>query len=286
VHKHAFFLYPDKDYTFHLVALPGPGVVVGRGFDVPYLPKPLAPTDAKAYPSLKNAPILDGGLGMYADLFHSYRVIDSADTRKVLTIDIELDPGRTLKGKLVGPDGKPVAGALAIGLTHDPVNVNNWSYRNDLAYRTRLESQTLPTAEFAVLGLDPKKSRTLTFLHKERKLIAHLGVEGNAKGPLTVRLEPWGVLKGRLVDARGQPLRDVRLRLDYPEEEFTTDRQGQFRVEGVVPGRKHELTLASSPKPGFTGSVGNKLQGLTTRSGEVRDLGDVRVTVTPVGKAK
>ena len=29
--------------------------------------------------------------------------------------DIELDPGRTLKGKLVGPDGEPVVGALMLG---------------------------------------------------------------------------------------------------------------------------------------------------------------------------
>jgi hypothetical protein len=183
---------------------------------------------------------------------------------------------------------RPVSPApdASFGLKHDPVNVKNWSYRNDLAYRARLESQGLATAEFTVLVLDPAKSRTLTFLHHKRRLIAHLGVAGNAQGPLTVRLEPWGVVTGRLVDGRDRPLPGVRLRLDYPEQEFQTDPGGRFRVKGVVPGGKHDLTLVDSLRKGFLLSTAKTVRHLTNRAGEVKHLGNVRAALVPAGGVK
>src|SRR5262249_40465683 len=104
--------------------------------------------------------------------------------------DIELTRGRAVEGKLVGPDGKPVAGATALGHPAD-----------------------LKADAFTAGGLYPGEERTLSFVHREHKLIGHVVVKGTEKGPLTVRLERWGALTGRLVDPGGKPLPGVRVRL-------------------------------------------------------------------------
>src|SRR5262249_6969301 len=164
---------------------------------------------------------------------------DAEGTDKVLTFDLELDPGRTLEGKLVGPDGKPVTGATAFGLTYEPRSERSTSYS------ISRENTVLETEAFTALGLDPQQPRTLTFVHKERKLVGDAVVTGDDKGPLTVQLEPWGTLTGRLVDADGKPLAGVRVWWKAPglpapglrpaDQIVETDRDGRFRVEGLVP---------------------------------------------------
>src|SRR5262249_21086906 len=146
----------------------------------------------------------------------SYRVFDAKVGDKPLTLDIELDPGRKVEGLLVGPDGKPVTGAVAFGLTHSPQKTANYSYRNDPSYRARVESQTLETDRFVSAGLEPRGARTATFLHQERKLIANVVLRAGQNGPQTVRLEPWGAVSGRLVGADGKPLAGIALELAYP----------------------------------------------------------------------
>ena len=47
--------------------------------------------------------------------FNTLVEIDPKPGDESVTADIVLDRGRTLKGKLVGPDGEPVAGALMMG---------------------------------------------------------------------------------------------------------------------------------------------------------------------------
>ncbi len=284
------FLYPDKDNIFHIVALPGPGAIVGRSFDVPCVPRSIAPADERAYPAAGKTPFLAGGLQGYTDLFHSYRVFDARDTARPLDVDVELDPGRALSGILIGPDSRPVSGAVAFGLTHDPVNANNVSYRNDPAYRARVESQVLKTDGFTVRGLDGRGTRALTFLHEDRKLIANVVVSPDADRPLRVRLEPWGSLTGRLVGAGGKPLRDARVQLVYPGGvaaglqapgvSARSDGEGRFRVEGLIPGLLHELVL--SAETGLVPAGPRGLKELSTRAGEARDLGDI--AVKPVKK--
>src|SRR5262249_14022622 len=51
------------------------------------------------------------------DTYHTYVEINPAEGAELLTCDILLDPGRMPRGTLVGPDGKPLVGARALGLT-------------------------------------------------------------------------------------------------------------------------------------------------------------------------
>ncbi len=264
-----------QDGYICFVAYPGPCVIfafAGRenGF---FLRAKLDPADeAKGrYPLGKGDPG-NGFLG----LSHGYRCIDYPENAKEQTFDILFDSGVTLKGVLVGPGSQPVKGAFAYGVSFD---------------RTPLPKDT-----FLASGLDPDSASTLSFVQRERELIGHMVVYGNEKQPVTVHLRRWGVLTGRLVDTSGNPLADVRISLKYPDlpspgmrpwdKEVRTDRDGRFRVEGLLPDLDHELILEPPAKKAVTVSSGDALKKLKTREGEVKDLGDIAVKVAPAPKTE
>jgi len=260
----------------------------------------------KAYPFLEKTPVNHGGLFHLWEIFQSYRVFEAKVGDKPLALDIELDPGLTAKGMLVGPDSRPVTGATAFGLTHNPQKTSNYSYRHDPSYRARIESQTLETDRFASSGLVPRQARTVTFLHAGRKLIANAVLHADQKGPQTVRMQPWGAVSGRLVDADGKPLVGIAVELVYPSQAgpallepgtggvapgllppgwpFRTDAKGRFRIEGLIPGLKHQLTLSAGADQNIAPAAPGTLKNLSPRTGEVLNLGDIRVRVVPAKK--
>jgi RNA polymerase sigma factor (sigma-70 family) len=271
----------DKDNFIQFVAYPGPGVIYahnGWGGRV-YLNARLDPEDEKKghYPGQKGDP-----LNGFLQISPGYRRIDTQQTNRPLVFDIAFDPGRTLKGSLVDADGRPVRGATAWGL----------KLRNTPRGAARTGEQVLETEGFTATGIDRHQPCTLSFLHRERKLIGQVAVRPEDKDPLTVWLQPWGTLTGRLVDADGKPLAGAKIYLEYPHspdagmappQAFSTGHDGRFRVEGLLPGLKHELILAGGPaKPPERPSrpapqKQEKLQGLSARSGEVKELGDISV---------
>jgi RNA polymerase sigma factor (sigma-70 family) len=279
----------DKDGYIQFVAYPGHGAICAQaGWDGQgYLKARLDPADAKKgyYPLGKGDP--NNG---FIHITSGYRVIDTDKTDKPLTFDIELTRGRTLQGTLVGPDGKPVIGATAFGLTFDASAEGRTDRDPPLA------QEVLKTDAFTALGLYPKEPRTLSFAHAGRKLVGHVVVNGTEAGPLAVRLEPYGTLTGRVVDEAGEPLAGVLLRLHYPELprpgflyrdlEYRTDAQGRFRVEWLLPGLGHGLSVAGDAKRQITAAAPETLKNLSAAAGAARDLGDVRVKVTPVKKDK
>ena len=114
-----------------------------------------------------------------------------------------------------------------------------------------------------ITSLDPRYPRGLIFYHAEKKLVKIVEVRTDDKGPLVVRLEPFGAITGRLVDAAGKPKASVAV---YPllgkkqqyslpaELVFTnslyrpllsstslTDKEGRFRIEGLAAGLKYDL---------------------------------------------
>jgi RNA polymerase sigma factor (sigma-70 family) len=264
---------PGPDGVFRFVAYPGPGllVVILQGNAGRYLPRPIDPADrarAKGDHHME-----------FAKLLGVYRLIDPKEGDKPLAVDIELDPGRKATGSLVDPDGKPVSGATAYGLHHHPDEPAPGP------------GESLKGDTFTATLLDSERPRTVSFVHKERKLVGRVTLRGDEKGPVTVRLEPWGALTGRLVDGDGKPLAGVRLGWHYPAlpapgmvppaEPFMTDDGGRFRVEGLTPGVKFEITLRGDQKTATAVSAGEALKGLSVEPGQTKDLGDVRVKVTP-----
>ena len=106
--------------------------------------------------------------------------------------DLQLTPARTVTGTVIDPDGKPVVEAVAMGLD---ANVS-WGDR------------VLGSADFTVEDIDPREPRRVYFFQVDRRLAGSVLIRGDEAGPLTVRLQPWGVVTGRVVDDRGRPNSD------------------------------------------------------------------------------
>jgi RNA polymerase sigma factor (sigma-70 family) len=284
---------PGPDSVFRFMVYPGPGLLVGilQGNTHRYLPRRIDPADlARA----------KGDFQMeFAKLLGVYRLIDPKEGDKPLTVDIELDPGRKVGGVLIGPDRTPVNGATAHGLHHHPTR------------RIGGPSENLNGDIFTATLLDPEWPRTVSFVHTARKLVGHVVLRGDEKDPVTVRMMPWGEVIGRLVDGAGKPVAGVRLGWHYPAlpapgmappaEALTTDDEGRFRVAGLAPGVQFEITLLEKTtaasrnvliggtatmkaKKGVVFSAGEALKGLALKPGQTKDLGDLRVTVTPAPK--
>ncbi len=184
--------------------------------------------------------------------FNTLVEITPKDGDESITRDLVVIPGRSLTGTVLGPDGKPLAGA-------------------------RFWGTTLASAEFTEWGINPDKPerRVLDFVHEGKKLAGFLVIKGDEKGPLQVRLQPWGAFTGRLVTPQGDPLTDVVVSCKagdaYP------DKNGRFRLEGLIPGWKYELYPS---KEGLVlNTVGKRLKDLIVKPGETRDVGDVIVKV-------
>jgi hypothetical protein len=172
-----------------------------------------------------------------------------------------LQPARTLKGHVVGPDGRPLAGTIAYGLSPDHVFM----------------PQTLKADAFTVTGLNPRRARQLLFYHKEKNLGFFKEIPGDEPEPLKVQLQPCGSATGRLVDKDGQPLSEVSLHFNRygligpGGPETKTDKDGRFRAEGLAVGQKYWLMLANRPQAPVGAEV------LIGKPGEKKDLGDVTV---------
>jgi RNA polymerase sigma factor (sigma-70 family) len=188
-------------------------------------------------------------------------------------VSIVLDAGKRVTGKVLGPDGKPLAGTVARGLQSGPQVFGVW------------ERGPLKGAEFEAVGLDPKRARAVVFLHKEKKLAGAVRVTGGEKGPIEVTLRPWATLSGRLVDADGRPQADVRLSFvknpddpdpdgvgDLPDYEIKTDAGGRFRVSGFAPGLRYHLAAIASNRV-----IARVADGTQFKEGEEKDVGDVVV---------
>jgi RNA polymerase sigma factor (sigma-70 family) len=268
---------PDGSFT--VTAIPGPGLLLARADDdTRYLVA--EPVGIKAASNI----ILQG-------TYHALITINPSDKDpRSTTRDIALVAGKTVTGTVLGPDGRPLAGARAAGLS----GIVQFSFGR--------EPEKLPTASFTAGGLDPQKPRALVFIHPEKKLAKVQHPRGSEAGPLQVRLEPLGALAGRILDAAGKPLPgvSVTIMLSYRPEDYkglpydllidrqtwgkvtdvtaTTDAGGQFRARGLVPGLKYMLRVKRGAQ-----FLPFAREDLAVESGKTKDLGDLREQA-PAGK--
>jgi RNA polymerase sigma factor (sigma-70 family) len=253
-----FNVTTKADGSYRVVGLPGPGLIAvfytGRHL--------LAPERDDEYgakaPFLGTAPYQLAPLVNYTAIARVNPERGAGSVRR----DVTLDPGWTFTGTVLGPDGKPLAGARAFGLSQRDAA---WDYAK------------LNSAEFTVRGFNPRRPRDMLFLYPEKGLV---GVAQPPKGPggaVAVQLGPGGTVTGRAVDAQGKPRAGLPLGVSfrplerrapwgpYPHARLETDREGRFRVEGLLPGCEFRLTDGRGEVP-LGGSLG---------PGQTKDLGDV-----------
>lgn len=253
------------DGSYSVVALPGPGVVSVRAFGDRFLTADLvedASTEAKhPFPRVVG--------GMKANRCHAFATIDPGIAVESMTCSLVLTPGQTPEVLVFDPEGRPLPGASVGGMTNVEYDREGWW-------------QARERARFRIRGLTARQIRALPFHHEARRLAGILAVRDNEPGPLTVRLRPWGTVRGTLVDQEGRPRAGVVLscheswldsrteRVGFPKD-ATTDSQGRFVLEGFVPEVEYGLRVANSNTQGSP--VGDVIR---LRPGESKDMGEVR----------
>jgi RNA polymerase sigma factor (sigma-70 family) len=245
-----------EDGRFRVVGLPGPGLLSVSLGDQYLLANERDDADGAK-----------GGLGtapfhIFAGSANALARINPDKDAELFQRDVKVDPGVTLTGTLVGPDGKPVEGVLSSGLTSS----HGW------------ERPPLATASFTVRAFNPRQPRPVLFRHVEKGLVGVLEPPKNVSKPVTVRLQPGATATGRLVDADGQPRAnvelDISIRARHDEWDayslpgkIKTDAVGRFRIDTLLPGYQFELYDRQ----------GKYHFGDDLRPGETKELGDVQL---------
>jgi RNA polymerase sigma factor (sigma-70 family) len=244
------------------------------------------------------------------DLNHAFVFLQPGAKASALVKDVTLEPVKflTLKGRVIGPDGKPLTGITVEGLSR------GW-----------LHETTFQSAEFAVEGIDPRINQQLIFHHKKKNLGLFVTIlksatdelrteedinpridrlllylhkkktlglfrpipsgglsvmipRGKANEPLIVKLQPCGATSGRLVDQAGEPIAGrgvqiVALTSGYVGggyQRVKTDKTGWFRAEGLVPACEYFVMVEEN-------GTARTFATAVVEPGKNKDLGDIKV---------
>jgi RNA polymerase sigma factor (sigma-70 family) len=257
-----------KDGSFRVVALPGRGLISVLATDTYRRAVGADRIKGEGVYVGDNGQLLDTRpYHLYPGNAHTIAEISPREGDESVACDVFLDPGGTLQGTAVGPDGKPLAGTRVFGLRPGYY----WKFGLRLLYDW--ETQPLETADFKILGLGLNETRVLQMIHEEKRLAGWREVRPEEKGPVRIRLEPWGILTGRLVTPDGEPLTNATVHAGARTGQ--PDKDGKFRIDGLAPGLKFS--------PGLTGAPyrldrsGKRIEGLTVRPGQTKDLGEIAV---------
>jgi RNA polymerase sigma factor (sigma-70 family) len=188
-------------------------------------------------------------------------------------LELEADPGRSVPIEVIGTDGEPIGDTKVKGLAE------------------LFQSGPVPqlSSSFEVSALDPSRPRRVIVMHERRKLIGTALLKGHKAGPVTIKLEPWGSVAGRIVDDEGRPRKGVFIGSpggstnDHPETHDIVPRSdwnqgvrvgddGRFSIEGLVPGLKYSANARSG-----LDAFGDLFVDVTVAAGEAKDLGDLKI---------
>lgn len=202
-------------------------------------------------------------------------LVDPPVGAKPLELTATLLRDRPRMVTLLDPEGQPVEGARAQGLT-----AHDW----DNAYALRAST-------FPLTGLQPDRGRRITFVKEDRQLIGFLLARDDGRAPYIVSMRPWATLRGRFVDESGRPLRldgvgnegwprlqadprrDMAAHDDATIGIFPEVHGEAFEVERLVPGLRYRAEVSFSEGP----SAGVAFEDVVLEPGELRDLGSIRV---------
>jgi hypothetical protein len=264
-------------------------MVLGPTLD--YIPEEIA--GGKLYASLRR-----GGLRFYAHAIVAYEVKAGEASHE---LDATLRPGKTLRGRLVGPTGQTVDDAVILTRQQiDPVNLT-WQGHSFVHARDGL---------FELHGFDPEKSAPAYFLDADHEWGTVVELSGKQAGEdLTVRLQPCGQARARFVGPDGKPVARLnvfpyfhllmtpgttqqmmvdggdQLAADaaflanvdgkhYPNG-LSTDADGRVILPDLIPGATYRISDWSTRGDQEKGTQLRK--DFTVQPGETVDLGDILV---------
>ncbi len=214
-------------------------------------------------------------------------------------IDATLRPGRTVKGRVVGPEGQAVAEARIIATLH--FNYFHLFWRGDLAMHAR-------DGRFELHGLDPDRPVRVAFLDSDHQWGTAVDLSGKqASEDITVRLQPCGRATARLVGTDGQPIAGTFPQLEilgspgprqdtrnpreqaelaadtvyvpnvdplYHRNRLRTDADGRITLPDLIPGATYRINSSFLYVPTKRDPV---YKDFTVKPGETLDLGDITI---------
>jgi protocatechuate 3,4-dioxygenase beta subunit len=233
---------------------------------------------------------------------HAFIACDPKPADTTLEVNVVLRRGITLTGRVLAPDGQPARDTWIISpvvLARGPVAWLSW--HGDYHGIAR-------NGQFELHGLNPDADVPVHFLEPKLRLGATIRLSGKsaADGTTTVRLQPCGTAKARLIDSKGQPVANYRdpylitmvltpgadpasrdpadanrisaeaaplTRVDSInyEKDPTSDTQGQVVFPALIPGASYRV----SPSIRANRMSQPPAKTFTVKPGETLDLGDV-----------
>jgi RNA polymerase sigma factor (sigma-70 family) len=253
------------DGVFQVVVPPMPGELLVKGPTADYLHRGIGPIQAEF--------VAASGLPFYPD-----RVVpvDLQPGVPPPDVAVTLHRGVTVRGRVEGPDGRPVARALLVARGYLPLGT--YFYHDSV--------QPVREGRFELPGCDPRKTHRVYCLDAEHRLGAVVDLPGRPEEdgePAPVRLAPCGAAVVRLIDPQGRPLanflvnQDRRLlalnllataawpfdsgkgisqaeplhplRLEttlhwaLPDKDLRTDARGRLTFAPLIPGARYRLNI-------------------------------------------
>jgi hypothetical protein len=269
----------NKEGEFSIAVLPGPGFIAATAQDRgSYQP---ANVDAEAFykqagaaygmpgqiRGIEHSLIVasgEGWTGMPQSQFHAIELLNlPAKSGDSTRLDIQLRTANKLSGVILDPAGKPLEGTTVYGLADDGFG----------------SAKLVKSSEFVVLRLSESEKRTLLFRHDAQRLAGAIEVTADMQQPIRVTLLPWGEVSGRMIDEDGQPLANLEIgsigdakageSLGRLPRMRSTDEQGRFRIDGLVPGLTYAIRPRERAKPEVR---------IVVKPGEKLDVGEVSGT--------
>jgi len=275
-----------SDGSFQIGVLPSSGYLVVLG-----------PSDNYVLREITTRMVSQGKPGGRPAYAHAFIACDVKPDSDSLEVNVVLRPGMTVTGQVIGPDGQPIQDAWMFSpvcLTPSREAWLEWTIEQICSAKS---------GRFEVHGLDPEAEVPVYFLDPHHKLgtTVHFSGKSAAGGPVTVRLQPCGNAKERLVDASGKPIAGYRssdvinmvvapsnslfrdeeaaplARIDPINYGLSSvsDAQGRIAFPALVPGATYRIyDYSTKANPGSS----RIRKEFTVKPGETLDLGDLVIS--------
>jgi hypothetical protein len=184
----------DADGTFAMVVPHGPGDLLVRASTPDFLH---IRTDFQT---------LGSGIGPHFNMYpDGLAHLDLAPGTKEHQVDVSVRRGVTVPCRVVDPEGKPVARAIAFGRSYAPYEEHRFSF---ISFNGGAPTLLVREGQLDVPGLDPEAPSTFYVFDAKHQLGATVELSGKsaADGPATIRLAPCGSARARFMDKDGKPI--------------------------------------------------------------------------------
>jgi RNA polymerase sigma factor (sigma-70 family) len=274
----------DSDGTYRIAVPPGKGHLLVFGPTSDYVLKEIGENELTL-----GKP---GGIRRYA---HEIVTYDASAGERPIERNLTLRPGKTVTGRIVGPNGETVDDALIITTLH--IEHFQTAWRGDLPMHAR-------DGQFTLRGVDFARRERISFLDPNHEW--GTTIESSmawADDPPTVRLQPCGAVKARFVgpdgkaaakhypqvelvgragpsahaypDMRGTALAADEIVLSRLDRQHyanfpATDAEGRIVLRYLIPGAIYRVYDTTNQKRG------NQLRKeFSIKAGETIDLGEI-----------